>query len=62
MAEFTIPDLKRALVEVKEICKSRKFCDNTCPFCNGHDFCLLMVNYPDAWDIDQIKEIDYETD
>lgn len=70
MADFTIDDLKRALVEVREICKKGKCV--TCPFRKveeetGIPRCPLYedeygmaVQFPICWDIEDWKEDSHE--
>ena len=56
MADFTIDDLKRALVWVKETCKSNHQCEG-CPLCER--ICIMNIaayegemRCPEEWDID----------
>lgn len=52
---MTIDDLKRALVEVRDMCLNRTFCDG-CPFEDERsNFCPIQ-NRPDEWGIDDFKE------
>lgn len=60
MPDFTISDLKRALVEVREICGSTLDCLD-CPFKKGKEKCPLTFKLPIGWspihwDIDDWKE------
>ena len=56
-----IDELKRALVEVREMCLNRTFCDG-CPFKNERiNFCPIQ-NRPDEWDVDNFKEDTHEAD
>lgn len=65
MPNFTIPDLKRALVEVKRICMDSACCN--CPFANkdttktGVVMCRLSddeyeMSTPLCWEVDDWKE------
>lgn len=67
MPNFTIPDLKRALVEVKRICKEQNGCDEcpmridhgrttTCRLCDIH---IQATVPPMDWYVDDWKE-DYD--
>lgn len=58
MPDFTIPDLKMALVEVKRICKERTDCDG-CPFDIEKSFCPL-TDRPDKWFLDYYEAYDDE--
>ena len=49
-----VADLKRALVEVSDICKKLTGC-NGCPFDTGKWFCPIH-ELPNRWDIDDWKE------
>lgn len=64
---MTIDELKRALVEVRDICKNNAFCQ-TCPLnkkfgsvivCRFHE---EKVWYPYEWDVDDWKEDSNATD
>lgn len=64
MPDLTISELKRALVEVKRICKERESCVD-CPFSNPYsrtvscklcDLFLVSRVPPMDWDIDGWKE------
>ena len=51
---MTIEELKRALVEVSEICKKLTGCDG-CPFDTGKWYCP-MQRLPKDWHVDDLKE------
>lgn len=52
---FTVDDLKMALLQVREICRRRTFCDG-CPFDNEKSPFCLITNRPEEWNIDDWKE------
>lgn len=57
--------LKRALVEVRDICKGRRFCrePEMCPFWNTKvGNCVLDGLFPHDWLVDDLKEDANETD
>lgn len=66
MPDLTISDLKRALVEVKELCAHTRcvVCPlhkteegTTFPYCPLYeDMYGMAVQYPNMWDIDDWKE------
>lgn len=51
---MTIDELKRALVEVSEICKKLTGCYE-CPFDTGKWYCT-MQRLPKDWRVDELKE------
>lgn len=51
---MTIDDLKRALVEVSEICKNLTGCIG-CPFDSGKWYCPIQ-GLPNKWHVDELKE------
>lgn len=56
---MTIAELKRALVEVRNMCEETRWCnsDTTCPFwCERTRSCSLDHRYPEDWDVDDWKE------
>ena len=55
---MTIDELKRALMEVREICDAHPYCSQKCPFYMQLSDCCPMKfkNYPENWDIDDWKE------
>ena len=58
---MTIDDLKRALVEVREICRQRAQCGG-CQFDNEKSNSCPIMDRPDKWDIDDWKEDTHATD
>lgn len=62
---MTIEELKRALVEVRDICKGRRFClePEMCPFWNTEvGGCAIDSLFPHEWFVDDWKEDSNETD
>lgn len=58
---ITIPDMIRALVEVKRICRERAGCIG-CPFNDSRKAFCRIAAIPHLWDIDDWKEDSDETD
>lgn len=52
---MTIDEIKRALVEVRDICKHRTQCGG-CPFDNEKSNSCPIMDRPDEWDIDDWKD------
>lgn len=56
---MTIDELKRALVEVRDMCARTGWCNKSigCPFwCERTEGCSLDHMYPENWDVDDWKE------
>ena len=56
---MTIDELKRALVEVSNMCARTSWCNSSmpCPFwCEKTESCSLDHMYPEDWDVDDWKE------
>lgn len=63
---MTIEELKRALVEIRDICKQHQYCIG-CPFKRGGRDCFFdrragRAFLPDEWQFDDWKEDSNETD
>lgn len=57
MSEFTIDDLKRALVEVRDICAASWVDCVKCPLFNQNAFeCPIQNRFPSNWEVDHWKE------
>ena len=59
--EFTIDDLKRALVDVRTICKNHENCDG-CPFNNERKFACPLNDFPARWKFVYQEEDTHEAD
>ncbi len=56
---MTIAEIKRALVEVRDMCAKAAWCNRSlgCPFwCERTERCSLDNMYPENWDVDDWKE------
>lgn len=51
---MTIDELKRAMVEVSELCKKLTGCSE-CPFDTGKWYCT-MQGLPNEWRVDELME------
>lgn len=58
---MTIDELKRALVEVRDICRSQTICGG-CPFDDETSNSCPIMFRPDEWDVDDWKEDSNATD
>lgn len=61
MSNFTIPNLKRALVEVKRICSEKDDCGD-CPFDYAYKCVCPICDIPCRWQIDHLEEDTHEAD